>query len=76
MPGKWKYDNFDDACRASPSNKAIGFIRIEHEGKRIDAELIKPIRGNGVIVYKDHPGIPIRPATSREVDSIRRWDDF
>ena len=76
MPGTWRYDNFEDACRASSSNKAIGEIMIEHEGKKFVAEIIKPLRGNGRIVYRNYPGITIREATTAEVDRVTRWDDF
>lgn len=75
MPGKWKYKSFEEAANASSSKKAIAKIEIEHKGRRVRAELVKPLHRDGYIVYEG-TGIAIRPATSSEVDSRPRWDDF
>lgn len=66
------YDSWDEAARASKWDKAIGSLYIEHNGRRFEAEIVKTRHGEAEIFYKGC-NIKIRKATSREVDSARRW---
>lgn len=66
------YDSLDEACNASKWGIAIGRLYVEHKGQRIEAEIRKRAGGNAWIQFKGS-AIRIRKATSREVDSVRRW---
>lgn len=75
MPGKWRYKDWQEAAEASPHKKAIAKITIEHKGRSVKAEVIKPLKGDAMINFEGS-GIAIRQATSREVDTRPRWDDY
>lgn len=75
MPGTYGYKNWYDACMESRYRKAVANIDIEHKGKRVAAQVVKPLNGDGWIVYKD-TGIRIRQASPKEIDSRTKWDDF
>lgn len=76
MPGRYEYSSFEEACHASKTNKAIGKIRITINNQPVSAEIVKPLTGDGWVVWEGCPGAKIRWATSREIDSIKKWDDF
>ena len=67
-----KYQDWEEACRYSREEKAVGQTVIDLRGKLIKAEIIKPRFGDGEITYY-HSGLVIRKATTREIDSVKKW---
>jgi hypothetical protein len=76
-PGRARlYDDWEDACRASPHRKAVSASgRVRYNGKYIRAEITKPLHGDGTVSFPGF-GIPLRKATPAEVDSVRIWKPF
>ena len=64
--------DWEEAAKKSKWSVAIGRIIIEHKGRRLRAEVLKPLHGDGIICYY-HSRVKIRDATAREIDSIKRW---
>jgi len=75
MTGRFDKPDFYSACDASLYNKAVSKIDIEYKGNRIRAEIVKPRNGDGWIHF-EQSGIRIRKATSKEIDSRKRWDPY
>ncbi len=69
------FRDWEEAAKGSKFGKAVGSITIEHKDKRMRADIVKPLNGDGTI-YWEGVAIPIRRATSREVDSCRTWRAF
>lgn len=62
------FESHDQAMRSSKYNQVYGILGSSH--------LIVWRRGrNPYISKRDTPGIPIRKATTKEIDSCRRWED-
>lgn len=71
-----QFRSFEEACRASKQRKAVGNIRVEmQDGRVIDADIVKPLQGNGEISWEG-TAYPIRRATTREVDTVRWWRPY
>lgn len=75
MPGTYSHRNWHDACMASRFRKAVAKIEIEHNGQKVKAQVVKPLHGDGWLVYHE-TGVRIRKATTSEIDSRTKWDDF
>jgi hypothetical protein len=69
------YNSFEDACRYGKYYKAVGEITVFHDGKERRMDIIKPLQGDGNLVYKGTT-LVARKATTREVDSVRRWKPY
>lgn len=69
------YDNWEDACKHSKWNRAVGEGYITYKNARVHVEIIKPLYEDPYIVYY-HTGIKIRKATTRETDRIRKWKSW
>ena len=67
-----RYPDWEEACRHSRANRAVAEITVEVRGTLVRAEIVKPRYGDAVITYF-HSGLVMRPATTREVDSIKSW---
>jgi len=67
-----QYRDWEEACRQSTEDKAVGQTVIEIRGRLIKAEIIKPRFGDGTINYY-HSGLVIRKATTKEIDSVKKW---
>ena len=73
LGNKTVFRDWEAAAKASPFGKAVGKdLIIEQKGSRMEAEVIKPLFGDALIVWKG-TGIKIRSATTREIDSIKKW---
>lgn len=69
-----EYDNWEDAAKASKYRQAVSAEQtIIHKGKSIRAELVKKIGKDGYWTHAGFNVVALRPATSSEIDSIRRW---
>jgi hypothetical protein len=69
-----EYDNWEDAAKASKWKQAVSAEQtIEHEGKRVRAELVKKVGKDGFWTHAGFNVVPLRKATASEIDSIRRW---
>lgn len=67
---------FEEAARSSRFEKAVSPpVVIEHKGKKVRAELIKGLRGDGYWHWEGS-GIRIRKATSQEIDRVSRWKPY
>ncbi len=65
----------EEAGRQSKHCKAVGSIIGIHQGMSQELEVIKPL-GRDAFVYLPKIGIPLRKATNKEVDSVKRWKPF
>lgn len=70
-----KYRDWEEAARKSKHRKAIHTTWIVHQGRRVEADLVKPLYGDGYWYYTD-TALVIRKATTREVDSVTAWESF
>lgn len=66
------YESWEEAAEKSLTSRAVATTRIEHEGKLLKAEIIKAKGRDGMVNFW-HSAIPIRKATSKEIDGIKRW---
>lgn len=69
------YSDWEAACRANRFQKAVATTEIEHKGKMQKVDVIKPLHGDAVICWAN-TGVRIRMATTKEVDSLRRWRPY
>jgi hypothetical protein len=67
------FKSWEDACRESPMNKAVGDIMYNHkDGSMRNGQIVKPMYGQPILCY-DNTLVKIRNATTREVDSVYQW---
>jgi len=66
------YSDWEEACRYSREEKAVGQTVIDLRGKLVKAEIVKPRFGDATIHYY-HSGLVIRKATAQEVDGVKKW---
>lgn len=66
------YGDWEEACEQSLTQRAVASIIVTHEGKTLRAEIIKSKYKDGIIYYR-HSAVPIRKATTAEVDRARKW---
>lgn len=68
-------EDWEAAARMSKQKKAVGETVIDDRGHLRTVEIIKPLEGDATINYSKS-GVVIRKATSREIDSCKRWKPF
>ena len=66
------YDTWEEAAAQSKVKRAVTTTYIFHEGRNMRCEIIKAEGKDGMLNFW-HSAIPIRKATTREVDTARRW---
>ena len=66
------YQDWEEAAEQSLTGRAVATTLIEHEGKMMKAEIIKAKGRDGMVNFW-HTAIPIRKATAREIDGIKKW---
>lgn len=68
--------SFEEAATASRFNKAVSVAeKIEHKGRMVYAEIIKPREGDGWWVWAG-TGVKIRRALAREIDRVSQWKPY
>ena len=73
LPGMRKYfDNPGDALRTGKGAYATGSISLPGEFRK-EMIVVFPRNGQNYIAYPTAPGVPIRKATTKEVDSVTMW---
>lgn len=70
------YDNPDDAAREDKRQTAYGETILSYKGKPMKLAIVKRYNRDPVIVFPTAPAIVIRRATTREVDSVKRWQAY
>lgn len=66
------YKDWEEAARHGKWRMAVGQLVIEHKGKPLAVEVIKPLTRDGFLVFKG-TFVKIRQATTKEIDSVKRW---
>ncbi len=71
-----RYNDPAEAARKGKIPKAVG--RLVTENRRgVPAEMIVVYSSrDSYIAYPGSPGVAIRKATTREIDSVRYWENF
>ena len=69
------YRDWEEAAKLSKHRKAIATLKVVHKNKRRRVDLIKPLHGDGEIVWEG-TSIPIRKATTKEIDAQTRWRPY
>ena len=63
------YDNPEEAIRKGKSRKAIGILNREYC-------IVFETRKTPYVAHRSSPGLPVRNATSREIDTCRKWSNL
>lgn len=69
------YSSFEEACEKSMKRKAVADIVVNYKGGPHRAEIVKPLHGDAQIHFR-HTALPIRPATTAEIDSVKKWKAY
>ena len=73
IPGMKQYfDNPGDALMEGKGEYALGSISLPGEFRK-EMVVVFPRYGQNYIAYPSSPGIPIRKATTLEVDKVTMW---
>ncbi len=71
-----KFEYWEEAAMVSRKRRAVAkFGYVEHNGKRIKADIWMEEGGDGWLVYS-RTGRKIRRATTREIDVLKGWEPF
>jgi hypothetical protein len=71
-----KFEHWEEAAMGSKFRRAVArFGFVEHNGKRLKADIWMEQGGNGYLVYS-RTGRKIRQATTREIDTVKGWEPF
>lgn len=66
------YRDWEEAAEQSLTARAVATTCVEHDGQMLKAEIIKA-KGRDGIVNFHHTCVPIRKATAKEIDDIKKW---
>ena len=73
IPGMKQYfDNPGDALMAGKGEYALGSISLPGEFRK-EMVVVFPRNSQNYIAFPSTPGVPIRKATTREVDAATMW---
>lgn len=66
------YDSWEEAAEHSTTGRAVSEVKVTERGVVYRAEILKSKGRDGILNHR-HSAIPIRKATTKEIDSAKRW---
>lgn len=66
---------WEEIAKRDKFGKAVRTCVIEHKGKLVKADIVKPLHGDGIACYAG-TGIAIRKAESKEIDGHTDWRTY